>query len=158
MPAKSPTLRMYERFAAMPGGRAMFSRALCFRAPYFQTIRPRVETLEPTRSVWHMKKRRAVENHIGTVHALAMGNLCEIAAGTLMEAGLPASKRWIPKSMTIDYLAKANTDLVGEATHDALDSAEGDVPVVVTVRDKSGTAVVQATITMFVSAKKAKST
>ena len=54
-----------------------------------------------------MKKRRAVENHIGTVHALAMGNLCELAAGMCTEVTIPVGMRWIPRGMTIEYLAKA---------------------------------------------------
>jgi hypothetical protein len=31
-----------------------------------------------------MRKRRGVLNHIRTVHALAVGNLCELAAGMVM--------------------------------------------------------------------------
>jgi len=154
MSATSPTLSLYHRFESMPAGRWLFSRALCFRAPYFRTIRPRIETLEPTRSVWRMKKRRAVENHLGTVHAIAMANLCELAAGTLMESGLPSTMRWIPKGMTIQYLSKAKTDLVGEARHDDLENVEGNVPVTVTVKDQEGTAVVEASITMQVSPKR----
>ncbi|MFE8070063.1 hotdog fold domain-containing protein [Marinobacteraceae bacterium S3BR75-40.1] len=151
MSASSPTYRLYRTFTRWPGGRALFSRALCFKAPYFRNIRPQVEVLEPGRSVWRMSKRRAVENHLGTVHALAMGNLCELAAGTLMEASLPSNLRWIPKGMTIDYLAKAKTDLVGEACHGDLATSRGDVPVEVVVRDRKGEAVVKATITMYVS-------
>ena len=58
-----------------------------------------------------MRKRRAVQNHIGTVHAIAMCNLAEMAAGTLTEISIPASMRWLPKGMQVQYLRKAETDV-----------------------------------------------
>lgn len=150
-----PVLRLYRRFARFPGGKGLFARAVCWRAPYFGTIRPRVEALDTGRSVWSMRKRRAVHNHIGTVHALAMGNLCEIAAGTGMEATVPRGWRWIPKGMTIEYLKKAETDISAEATLDpALCTRRGDVPVSVSVRNTAGEEVVRAVITMYVSEAK----
>jgi len=102
-----------------------------------------------------MPNRRAVHNHIGTVHALAVGNLCELAAGTMMEATLPPSHRWIPKGMQIEYLRKAETDLVARCawTADVADVGE-EVPVVVSVTDESGNEVTRATIRMWVSPKK----
>lgn len=156
MSNESPTLRLYRSFARFPGGKWLFARAVCWRAPYFSSIRPQVVELECGRSVWRMRKRRAVQNHLGTVHALAMGNLCEIAAGLVMEASVPAGKRWIPKGMQIDYLRKATTDVSAEATVAADACAmDGDVPVEAAVRDAAGEMVVRAVITMYVSAKRA---
>lgn len=151
------TLRIYQRLNRLPAGAWLFSKALCWKAPYFSTIKPRVRLLEPGLSQWSLKKRRAVQNHIGSVHALAMGNLCEICAGTAMEASLPAGKRWIPKGMQIDYLKRAMTDLVGEArlAPEALQH-DGDVPVQVEVKDRQGDPVVRATITMYVSSRKSQ--
>lgn len=156
MSNESPTLRLYRSFARFPGGKWLFARAVCWRAPYFSSIRPQVVELDRGRSVWRMRKRRAVQNHLGTVHALAMGSLCEIAAGLVMEASVPAGKRWIPKGMQIDYLRKATTDVSAEATVAAEACAmDGDVPVEVAVRDAAGEMVVRAVITMYVSAKRA---
>lgn len=152
METTSSTLKIYQRLNRFPGGAWLFARALCWRAPYFSSIRPQVRLLEPGRSRWAIKKRRAVQNHIGTVHALAMGNLCEVCAGTLMEATLSGSKRWIPKGMQIDYLQRATTDLTAEASlsPDAA-QGDGDLPVVVEVKDRRGVKVVQAIITMHVT-------
>ena len=63
-----------------------------------------------------MRKRRAVQNHIGTVHAIAMCNLAEIAAGTMTEISIPASMRWLPKGMQVEYLKKADSDVEAIAT------------------------------------------
>ena len=99
-----------------------------------------------------MRKRRKVQNHIGTVHALAMGNLCELAAGLVMESTLPIGMRWIPKGMEIAYLAKARSDVIARA---ALATrawgASENVPVEVVVTDAQDREVVRATITMYVS-------
>ena len=102
-----------------------------------------------------MKKRRAVHNHIGTVHAIAACNLAEMCAGTMIEASLPITMRWLPKAMTVQYLKKCETDLVGEATtNDFSDGPARDVIVGVDIKDTHGKIVVRVDITMYVSPKK----
>jgi acyl-coenzyme A thioesterase PaaI-like protein len=155
--ATPPVLRLYRALERLPAGKWLFARAICWKAPYFGTIRPRVQVLEPGRSVWSMRKRRAVHNHIGTVHALAIGNLCELCAGLMIEASLPPERRWIPKRMNIEYLKKAQTDLVAEASASAQTLAQlGEVPVSVEVSDARGEVVVRATIYMHVSERPPK--
>lgn len=135
----------------------MFSRAVCIKAPYFMSIRPVMDELEPGRAVARLKKRRRVQNHIGTVHAIACANLCEFVAGLLAEATTPVGMRWIPKGMTIDYLAKAGTSLraVGQMP-DVTQDENQDVVVSVDVFDREGTIVVHADITMYLSVRPAK--
>ena len=138
-------LQQYGQLARLPFGKKLFSLALCQQGPYFKTIAPRFATLPD---------RRAVHNHIGTVHALAIGNLCELAAGTMLEASLPRTHRWIPKGMDIQYLAKAESDLVARCAWDQVVPAAGEViPVVVSLTDRAGTEVTRATIRMWVSPK-----
>jgi hypothetical protein len=58
--------------------------------------------------------------------------------------------------MQIDYLAKAETDLTGEATLPPVTEGEAqDIVVPVTVTDRSGNGVVRAKITMYLSPKQA---
>lgn len=153
---QAPLLGLFRKVDKLPMGKKIFAKALCFKAPYFSSIKPELVALESGKSHWQIKKRRAVTNHLGTVHALAMGNLCELAAGTLLEATLPPSKRWIPKGMQIDYLKKAETDLDGIAQIDPLTvaRAQGDTTIEVIVTDKNNTPVVKASINMWISDKK----
>ena len=65
------TLDLWQWFAAKPGGTWAFSRLLCLKAPYFGSIRPRFVDLRPGHCEVRMRKRRAVLNHIGSVHAVA---------------------------------------------------------------------------------------
>ena len=148
-------LGAWRRLERLPFGKALFSRVVCWKAPYFASISPRFQELRPGYARVSMRKRRAVTNHIGTVHAIAMCNLAEIAAGTMTEISVPATMRWLPKAMQVEYLRKAATDV--EAVARADEVAEGparDVPVRVDVKDREGEVVCRATITMWVSPRK----
>ena len=150
-----PTLRAWIRAQRSSFGRWLFARTISKRAPYFGTIKPRFVELQPKLCRVSMRKRRAVENHIGTVHALAMGNLCELAAGMCTEVTIPVGMRWIPRGMTIEYLAKAETDVTATARLDKTEWAEAEnVAVPVTVTDTQGKEVVRAVISMYVSPRK----
>ena len=157
----SSVLQLYRRMARLPAGKWLFSRAVCFRAPYFGSIRPTFDDLRPGYCQASMKNRRRVRNHINTVHAIAMVNLCEFAAGTLTEVTVPTSVRWIPKGMTVEYLRKARTDLravcqiAPDVAWPAANSKDAfELPVVVNVLDEANQAVVRAVITLWITPKK----
>lgn len=148
-------LAAWRRLETKPLGKALFSRAICFKAPYFSSISPRFAELEPGRARVSMRKRRSVQNHIGTVHAIAMCNLAEIAAGTVTEVSIPDGMRWLPKGMTVEYLRKAETDVEATATLAAVEEgAAHEVPVTVEVKDAAGELVCRAVITMWVTPRK----
>lgn len=148
-----PLLSLYARIRRWPLGDRIFSRMVCLRAPYFGSIRPRITDLSASRAEVVVRKRRSVTNHIGTVHAIAMANACELVAGTLCEAATPRSSRWIPRSMTIEYLAKAATDVRAVATlAEPIETERSyDVVIPVDVVDEAGNRVVHADISMYVS-------
>lgn len=154
MPAS--VLSLYQRMTRWPLGRWLFSRALCFRAPYFATIAPRFIALEPGRCEVEIRDRRRVHNHIGTVHAIALCNLAELSAGVMTEASLPSTMRWIPKGMTVEYLKKARGTMHAIATPDIaiVESQAGyELPVTVSVRDPQSDEVFRARIAMWLSPK-----
>jgi acyl-coenzyme A thioesterase PaaI-like protein len=149
-------LSMYRRISRWPAGRWLFSRAVCFRAPYFATIAPRFVALEPGRCEVEIRDRRRVHNHIGTVHAIALCNLAELSAGVMTDASLPSTMRWIPKGMSVEYLKKARGTMHAIATPDIaiVDSSAGyELPVTVSVRDPQGDEVFRARIVMWLSPK-----
>jgi acyl-coenzyme A thioesterase PaaI-like protein len=146
----------WTRLAGLPGGKWAFTRLVCLRAPYFASIRPRFVELRPGHAEVRIRKRRAVQNHIGTVHAIAMCNMAELAGGVMTDVTIPATHRWIPKGMTVEYLKKAATDLRAVADVDPLPAfgAAADFPVNVRVLDAAGETVFRAVITMWVSPRK----
>ena len=152
MAAASQALNTWRRLSGSAAGRWLFTRIVCWRAPYFGSIHPVFEVLEPGRAVARMKKRRSVTNHIGTIHAIAMANLCELVAGTMTEVSIPRSMRWIPRGMQIEYRGKAETTIRAESSFPNIREGEKqDVVVPVDVIDAHGSVVVHADITMYVT-------
>ncbi len=147
-------LNVYAQCRKLPFGNHIFSKMVCFKAPYFKTISPVFRELRPGYCEITMKKRRAVQNHIQSVHAIAMCNISELTAGTMLEASLSRSMRWIPKGMTVEYLKIAKTDLkaVCEISLDNLDSPQ-ELPMTVHVTDTNGTEVFRAVISMHITKK-----
>ena len=150
----APLLRLWRRSQRWPLGGWLFSRAVCWKAPYFGSIAPRITRLEPGLCEARMRDRRAVRNHIGTVHAIALCNLAELGAGLITDASLPRSMRWIPKGMTVRYLKKASGTMSGCARPEipiVVADAGYDLPVLVEVRDAGGDIVFDARISMWLS-------
>jgi acyl-coenzyme A thioesterase PaaI-like protein len=148
-------LGMWEKLRGVPGGSRMFSVAFAWKAPYFRSVRPRFVQVSPNFASLVLPKRRAVQNHIGTVHAIAVCNGLEAAMGALAEATVPSGKRWLPKGMTVEYLAKSTSDLTCSAETDPDAWTAGpDVPVRVKATRTDGTVVVQGTIDLWVTDKK----
>ncbi len=149
-------LKIYAKMLRLPMGRRLFSAYTARRAPYFRTIRPSVTVLEPNHCQVVIKKRKAVQNHIGTVHVIAIANGLEMAMGFLAEASIPKHLRWIPKGMSLQYPAKADTDITCVATVDPTAWKPGDLTVNVVASRADGTAVVTGEINLWISEKPAR--
>jgi acyl-coenzyme A thioesterase PaaI-like protein len=151
-------LDLYNKLADRPLGKRLFSLMFSHRAPYFATVRPYFAVLRPHYAEVHVPKRRKVHNHIKTVHVIAIANGLEAAMGALAEATILDTKRWIPKGMTLDYTAKATSDIVCIAETDPADWDNTDVPVRVSATRDDGTVVAQGVIDLYVTDKPAKVT
>ena len=72
--------------------------------------------LTPKRSVFFLKNKRKVRNHIGGIHAAAMALLAETATGLLIGMNIPVDKVGVIKSLKVDYLKRVSGDLTAIAT------------------------------------------
>ena len=149
------TYALYRRLAAYPQGKRVFSLVFEQAAPYFRTARPRFVELGPNRAELTIRKRRRVQNHLGTVHVIAICNGLEAAMGALAEASIPSTRRWIPKGMAVDYTAKATSDItcVAETDPEQWTGDDPDVPVRVRGVREDGTVVVEGVIRLWVTEK-----
>ena len=150
---------LYTKTTRLPAGKRIFSMLFALKAPYFGSVRPRFVELRPNYAELTIRKRRGVQNHIGTVHVIAICNGLEAAMGALAEATIPAGKRWIPKGMSVDYAAKATSDItcIAETDPEGWTGDNPDLPVRVRgVRD-DGTVVVEGVIRLWVTEKPARS-
>ena len=155
-PPQTATYRSWRKVGGNRLGRALFSLAVVARAPYFGTIAPTVTQLQPGHCEVTAPKWIGIHNHIGTFHAIAACNLAEMAMGMLCEATVPTTHRWIPKSMSVTYLRKAETGLRAVASLSEIPEFDAfgdghDLVVPVQIFDKHGTEVVHADITTWVT-------
>jgi acyl-coenzyme A thioesterase PaaI-like protein len=142
---------MWKNLSGYPFGRQIFSWAFSLYAPYFLTIRPTVIDLKPGFAHVTMNQRWAVQNHIKTVHAIAVCNLVEMTMGIVAESTIPSHLRWLPMGMNIDYLKKATGKLHGTSAIDpetffTLPQYPGEVKVPVEVKNDEGVVVSKAEV------------
>jgi len=113
--ASSETLRRtWNVLRHAPGGGVLMGQILGNLAPYTGTIRPEVVTLEEGYARVRMCDRRAVRNHLSSVHAIALMNLGEVATGVAMMSALPGDMRGIITHLEMDYLKKARGSITAE--------------------------------------------
>ena len=130
-------------------GAEKFAALICKTAPYFSTIDPVFTEFSLDRVALSLKNQEKVHNHLGTVHAIAICNAAELAAGLFTDISIPEGARWIPVGMTVNYLAKAKTDLAVVTQADNVDFAAGGNQVIkVIATDDDTTVVAEFDITM----------
>ena len=71
MSNKSALVQTWHKFKRLPFGNWLFTKAVCFKAPYFGSMKPYVLDLREGHCSAVVKNRRSVHNHIGTIHAIA---------------------------------------------------------------------------------------
>src|SRR5690606_41549155 len=76
-------------------GPEMFSKMACQMAPYCSTINPLISELSAEGCTVNLPFAKEVTNHLGTVHAIAMCNAAELAAGMMTNVAIPEGARWI---------------------------------------------------------------
>lgn len=106
--------RHWHRLSPTAAGRWLFSRVLGRVVPYTGTLGARIEVLEPGHCVVSLRERRAVRNHLRSVHAMALANLGEMVTGLALMNSLPEQARGILTAFEMDYRKKARGRLLAE--------------------------------------------
>ena len=104
----------------------------------------KVESLDFDRAVMSIANKKKVQNHIGGVHAAAMGLLAETATGFVVGINVPDDRVNVIKTLKVDYLkrAKGNLRAVATLTPEQIESIrtteKGEVSVAIEVTDEEG--------------------
>ena len=130
---------LWARLKKLPGGKALFSKAIGRTAPYTGTIGARVIHLEPGTARLTMADRPAVRNHLKSVHAIALANFIEETTGLAMMSNMPDECRGIVTKIEVEYLKKARGLLTAESTAPQVDpTTSGEYFVTTDVVNESG--------------------
>jgi len=141
-------LAHWRRLSGLPGGRWLFSKLLGWMVPYSGSVSPKVLELEAGHARVRIDERRALRQHLGSVHAIALMNVAEMASGLAMMGALPASMRGIVTKIAITYSKKGRGVLVAESRCEVPpDLAPGEYDFVSEVTDAAGDVVATATVT-----------
>ncbi|MEY4008307.1 MAG: hypothetical protein RLZZ467_1374, partial [Gemmatimonadota bacterium] len=93
MSAAARLIALWRTLSPLPGGRWLFARVFARAVPYSASTRPTVLVLEPGHAEVSIPDRRANRQHLGSVHAIALMNVAEMASGLAMTAALPPHVR-----------------------------------------------------------------
>lgn len=154
MDEATTALRWLRRLQRVPGHQALFVTGLALAAPYSATIRPRLVAVDHCRMTLAMRRRRAVTNHLHTVHAAAMANLAELTGSLCVMTSIPASARWIPNALELRYLRKARGDLQASCAFTPPDwRRQQDLSVPIELTDAHGESVATARLGVRIGPK-----
>ena len=88
-------------------GRFLVSKIVCLKNSFFNYQACFYPDKETGLVRVKFKNRRQIQNHIKSVHAIAMCNAAELVGGVCLDVSLDARFRWIPIGMEVKYLKMA---------------------------------------------------
>ena len=100
-------VKLWKKYGQSAVGRKFFNFMLGRIVPYSGNIKAEILSLGDGEVIIAMKDRRAVRNHLKSIHAIALANLGELASGLAMFSKIPNDTRAIVVNLEIKYIKKA---------------------------------------------------
>ena len=137
-------------------GKVLFNKLLGLFAPYSGSIKPRIMTFEPGMAVIEMRDRRAVRNHLRSIHAIALTNLGELTSGLSLLSLLPESARAIVIHIDIDFKKKARGNLIAGSKVEPFQEITENIErvVIATICDADNDVVAEVKVVWLVGPKR----
>ncbi|WP_333825606.1 DUF4442 domain-containing protein [Acinetobacter schindleri] len=150
--AKSNRLsKLVKASSRLPQGirTALLSKTFGRVVPMVGSARIRYEQVSHDQVMVSMANHKAMQNHIGQIHACAMALLAETATGFVTAMNVPDSAVVLIKSIKIDYkrptqgAMRAVATLTAEQQQLIQSTDKGETLVQVVITDESGEAPIQ---------------
>ncbi|MGK0248166.1 MAG: hypothetical protein ACI910_000895 [Oleispira sp.] len=154
-------VNVFQKFPAFVRTYAL-SKALGKVIKYVGTSGLRFEKVTANECIVVIPNRKKVQNHMGSVHAAAMGLLAETATGFMTGLTVPDNRIIVIKSMNLEYLKQATGDMTAVATFSdeqvefIKNNEKADINVPVVITDEKGIETVKATMVWAWAPKRKK--
>lgn len=122
---------------------SILSKAFGKVVPYVGTTGICYETVEPNQVVVSLNNSKLVQNHIGTIHAVAITLLAETATGFILGLNLPSDRVLLIKSYSVNFYRPINKGQVAaiatlsdEQRLDILNTPKGEMVIPCVIHDR----------------------
>jgi len=138
----------WAALSALPLGKEAFAKLIKLKIPYTGSIGARVEELRDGYARTTLRDRRAVRNHLDSIHALALANLGEMTSGIALYHAIDGRASGIVTEIRSVYLKKARGTLTAtcEAAIAPITDKRTEV-VEGVIRDREGDVVCRVFVT-----------
>ena len=151
----NPIRDSWDKLSGIPGGKKLFDKFIGVFVPYTGAMGAEVLELRRGYCKIQLRDRRAVRNHLDSVHAIALANLAEFAGNLAMMYSMPDDARFIVAGFTIEYLKKSRGTITAESSPVIPTTNEKrEYPVEVSMRDESGAEVAHVVLRTLIGPKK----
>ena len=122
---------------------SLLSKAFGKVVPYVGTTGVYYEVVEPNKVVVSLKNNKAVQNHIGSIHAVAVTLLAETATGFILGLNLPADRILLIKSYSVNFyrpLKNGQVAAIATLTNaqrlEILNTVKGEMVIPCVIKDR----------------------
>ena len=122
---------------------SILSKAFGKVVPYVGTTGVYYEIVEPNQVVVSLNNGKAVQNHIGSIHAVAITLLAETATGFILGLNLPSDRVLLIKSYSVNFYRPikkgqmaAIASLSDEQRLDILNTPKGEMVIPCVIHDR----------------------
>jgi len=106
--------RYWHKLERTAVGRWFFNFLIRFINPYTGSLKARVVDLHKGYARITLSDRRAIRNHLNSIHAIALTNLGEFTSGLALISLFSNNMRGIPIQIKINFIKKARGELTAE--------------------------------------------
>ncbi|WP_435979796.1 DUF4442 domain-containing protein [Psychrobacter sp. DM4] len=121
----------------------ILSKAFGKVVPYVGTTGICYETVDPNQVIVSLDNDKAVQNHIGSIHAVAITLLAETATGFILGLNLPSDRVLLIKSYSVNFYRPikkgqiaAVASLSDEQRQHILDTPKGEMVIPCVIEDR----------------------